>query len=353
MYEKITALFLACSTALSADVGQFNNCDACLTLSSAYPKAHLNLGVDFLAWKICQSDLSYAFEAPPSPPSPETLTYFGKREYIDLDWEAGFRVHAGYQFGCDGFVLNASYTFFHPTSNGKIRPKECNILLLDQGYIKVLDQVGAAYEEIAWYTKHDYNVFDLLFSRPTCVSQTYVVTPYFGARGFWLNQEFEFSGSYFNTPFSVNHVGYTSDFSGGGLHAGMRHEMLFCGCLAIYGDLGASIIAGKAEDKLEQIFEDCKEKCYPYVEVDDDYCCCMPGIDLALGINWSSDCKCYFVKVNLGYEMSYWWNVPTLRRYSNTISIPEERIVVSDRGTSAMASTLLAHGVTLNASIYF
>lgn len=313
------------------------------SLASAYPcktKHGFMLGADFLAWKICQSDMDYAFERPETAFS---ATEFGQRYTADLGWQAGFRLHAGYQFGCDGWVVSANYTFFHPSTTNALHVENLlgDELLLNWGIISVLP--APAYEEVRLHTEHKYDVVDLMFSRPTYLSCSYIVTPYFGARGLWLHQDFLLQG--LNADVSDYNVEFTSELSGGGLHVGMRHEMLFCGSWSIFGDFGVSMISAHTKDKL---LDTENPEVTPVVNahVLDEHDLCLPGADLIAGVHWYNQCNCFLIDVNIGYEMAYWWNIPTVRRYSEIAGN-------IDPGTSNTASKMMLQGITLNMNLYF
>jgi len=323
-------------------------------------------GADFLYWTVYQANLDYAVDGRDGALSPSVFEDGGlgpgKMHFMDYDWDSGFRIIAGWRFGCDGWDARAIYTYIHSKASGSATANDITgsgVQLLEATLLSA-DVASNAQnaEEASARNCLEYDVLDVLLSRPFCISETLIARPYLGVRAVWMHQSLraKYQGGEIQSPTSSpvfisddpREVKFNSDWEGAGLRAGVETSIRLCGCFSLYGDISGSILAGRncshnkqtgfesgggASDK--QIILDIKEK----------ECTALPGYQIGAGINWETEWCDTCIVLNLGYEMTQWLHTPQIRRYNG-----ETQHVGS---TSANSGNILLHGLTLNANVYF
>ncbi len=199
-------------------------------------------GADFLWWNTHQTNLDYAVDGVDGEQSSPSFISSGglgkgKVHFMDYDWDAGFRVMAGYRLGCDGWDARVVYTYFHNKASGSTKARDTSgdssyRQLLDPtllvGDTKIKPKKGS--EKAHCSTSLDYDVVDLLFSRPFCLSETVIARPFFGVRAVWLDQtlsaKYEGGGSGSSSP-GPRTVKWDGDWEGIGVNCGMEHNVHF------------------------------------------------------------------------------------------------------------------------------
>ncbi|NGX42790.1 MAG: hypothetical protein K940chlam7_01078 [Chlamydiae bacterium] len=369
IFGKILIGLLAiCSTTLGIVNAEtrWDCCEQGCHLAPAQPCCNdcgFFLGADFLYWNVRQANLDYAvdgrddeFDDPFSVLSKGGALGPGKMHFMDFDWETGFRVVAGWRFGCDGWDMRALFTCFHSKAHGstKANDLEGSRQLLEATLLSQNAKLFAQNAEKASAKNSlDYDVVDLLISKPYCISKTLISRPYLGIRALWMKQNLK--AKYIGgendgeSPSLISAdepriVKYNSDWEGAGLHAGLENNVRLCGCFSLYGNVSGSILAGRNSSQNKQTgFESSQEKTL-ILDIKEREYTALPGYQIGAGINWETEwCDICYV-INLGYEMTHWLHTPQIRRYSS-----EDHV----GSTSANSGNILLHGITFNANVYF
>lgn len=345
MFRHLTmiACFLVLDThhLNAASLSQWRCQEECTYLNPVLPRGKygdMMLGFDVIYWQICQSDLDYALEGEDPVSSAST---FGKRYSLEGEFRFGFKGHANYQFGCDGWAIQGDYIYFHPTTHknlSTIGDPDNKLLALNFGGSLISDFFNTIRSE----SKNKYDQLDVLFSQSSRINRSFILTHYFGARGMWYDQALKFTGE--TDGLSEVEVTYEASVSSGGLHAGLISEMWLCGCLSLSGDFGGSIVVGRT-NSLFRVIEDPENTALSTAIISDAKWNCFPSMDLSVALRSEGVCGYYALRGYLNYDMTYWWNVPTIRRYP--------LVAESDSGSSTTVGKMLLHGVTLGFNVFF
>lgn len=365
-------MFTTVTGIANAQCSRWDCCDQCPKLQPVQPCCDgcgFFFGADLLIWTTYETNLDYAVDgADNNFYSPELIETGGlgpgKMHFMDYDWDTGYRIALGYRFGCDGWDSRAVYTYFHSKAHGSTKGRDLSgeersdFQLLEATLLNSQADLTIDAEKAEADKSIDYDLLDVLLSRPFCLCETVITRPFFGVRALWLNQTLraKYKGggvsseasSQLSSDENPRKVNWDSDWAGAGLHAGMETNIHLCNCFSLYGTIAGSILAGRNNSRskhtgfqesgsndTEQLVLDIKEKEWT----------AMPGFNLAAGLTWETQwCDiCYLF--NVGYEFFQWIQTPQIRRYGAATK--------SVSSTSANSGSLLMHGATINASIYF
>lgn len=320
------------------DAGNCSRWDCCDTrcqLPSAQPccdDCGFFAGADLLIWTTYQNELDYAVDSVDGTGLPD-----GKNHFVDYDWDVGYRITAGYRWGCDGWDVRAVYTYFHNKGSNSASADNGDDLKASLFHPEIGDDDA---EDAKARVSIDYDVLDFLFSRPYFVSCTHIVRPFFGLRALWLNNKLHvtYEGENFGTGSGAGIVDWKADWEGAGLHAGIEYNLHFNKCLTFYSNFAGSLLAGENRSRLKHLGGSDE------VDVKEKQCTGLPGYQLSSGITYETMWCDYCFVLNAGYEMTHWFNLPQVRHYDD-----------KNQGSSTTGShgQILNHGVTINANVYF
>lgn len=347
LFVPFVVMFVAAVGVANADTCcQGNSCQESCSKDDCYG---FFAGANFLYWTTNQSDLDYAVD---SLLFKNKGTPNGKVHYLDYEWDPGYRIALGYDLGCDFGRMGLVYTHFSQEASGHKRSSTTRDLF-STVFASSADNITHfnSFDPIRFAKGKkdlDYDVLDLLFSRPICLNQRSVLLPFVGIRGLCLNQDLKLSC----IPKELNSdkidnfvVKNQSKYSAVGLRAGIGYSFSICSGFGFYTDVSGSALSGQTDDHQRFVGFADSVLTQTYVNVKDRQHTSLFGYQIGLGISYDT-CVCgHAIGLGIGYEMNEWLNVPCLRRWTNADQI----------GTTITAtdSNLLLHGLTIKASTEF
>lgn len=262
----------------------------------------------------------------------------------DWDWQPGLRVGAGFYLDHDAWNLDFDWTWLNitesksatvGTNGGAIIP----LWLTGSGMTTTTVNGGSGVygprASAVWHAK--YSTFDMNLGKPYYVSRYFVLNPYFGLRGAFINQHYSVDYGCSPNAISTRTVHHAdNDFWGVGTRAGLDANYLFGKGFRLFGCVAASMLFGKFEINQNLTYgsglsnPDGFDLNYHFYQN-------VPNFELALGFGWGHyfDKKRYHVGVDLAYEFHDWFNQLNLRRFWS--------------GSAAYANDVVSRGdLTLN-----
>ncbi len=304
----------------------------------------IEIGADFLYWQSCLNDLDYAilnnFDL-----GTNSVINRETYQYLEHDYEPGFRVRAyKHNIWC-GWDLSGSYTFYWSQASNRVSPvgnQNLHSTLNHGGFNLTLDSTTL----IEASHSIRYQSFDVLFHYPVDFSGLcHGFIPFWGVEGVKLDQntvsltDGEFGGS--SATYSVN---WDSELLGLGIKLGTDYNYrLMCG-LEWFTRASVTILAGRNDSTNTQVraagptptifqlgFETCDT-------------ICVPGFHLQAGLAYEKEWCGWMMRGRIGYEFLDWWNVPRVRRFFDD----GENIGLS---TGSNGSNLGLHGLLVGLDI--
>lgn len=278
-----------------------------------------------LYWQTC-TDTDYAVSATSfSNTGVSNNLVGGKTHNVDLDWDWGFTVGLGYQYGCDGWDARLNWTRFHTHDHSSITAAAGGTL--QANIVSPAFNVGGslAATSATAEAKVHYDTLDILFSKSCCICSGFSARPYFGARVLWLNRNL--SATYTGGVFVGEGGGikWKSDYTASGLHAGT--EFLYdIGCdFYLVADVAGSLVAGDNDGRqiLNITRNNGEGTTTSNIDLKDDGGCLVSyNYELSLGAKYRTVfCGCWNVDWTLTYDFVHWNRVPELSRLVDDTSI--------------------------------
>jgi len=310
-------------------------CNPCISCSSECCFIDdFSIAVDFLWWKPCLDDLSYATDCEEYESGDTTIYY----KSLCPDWEPGVRIIFGRPcFYCDwGFV--ASYTYFHSMDRASVfHEGKIACPLVHQYFMTYKDELC---DEVKAEWELCYQEWDALITYDmSCCNPCHLFQPFVGVAGLFLKQEVDLDIIDWE---SENEVKWSSDFWGVGLRAGIEYQYLFSRCLRFFTIVHGTMLAGSPENEHKQSF-------MIDLEIEDDDCCLfVPGYHIGVGFIYDT-CICDVgVSARLGYEFTEWRNVPNHRIFCG-----DDKSVSGGHATSPNTRTIGFHGLLAGIGMTF
>jgi hypothetical protein len=307
MLKLTLATLLLLSSPLYASVcpSDVNSCCApCSDLSG------LLIGAEGLYWTANQHNLDYALDIG----NDGFLASPGKTHSLNYDWNYGVRGWFGIH--CDGGEGRFVYTWIQVKAEGSTTnnpDSSLSALLIHPG----TERINAL--EAEGENSLEYQTLDMLYGNNLsfCCDKIWI-RPFYGARALKIYQKLDvlYEGLDFEIPGEVT---LRSKLLAAGINAGFDMQYKLEDHLGIYGGFGGSVLAGKVKAEQRQyivgIISDTD------ISLDDNFNVCIPGYQFTAGLSWHFHCidYCDFV-FKLGYEFSHWFNVPTTRRFYDSVN---------------------------------
>lgn len=295
------------------------------------------VGGDILYWRACEDDLDYVQEGAVEL---STRVISGKRRFVEYCYDPGFRLLFGFRKGCDGWDARAIFTYFQTDGSNTVSDDSGNLdpILVHEFNPFAKIQKASAKRDLT------YKTFDLLFTRPYCVSETLIARPFFGFRTLWLDRDYEVI--YFDHADIKNHktVSWDSDFCGYGINTGLEWNVglgNYCGSWSLNVDVAGSLMVGEAKQKQTQV-----DDCIFEVTVNESQCLGVPGYHVGTNLMYENCFDCVYLFMSIGYEANVWQNLPQVRRFFHD----GVRLAASGNATSG---EVLLHGMTLRGELHF
>ncbi len=281
----------------------------------------VTIGADYLYWCPCVSNMHYAVSTTEVKDKPELLEY----EYLDPDWDSGFRVYIQKDdlFGC--FDMNLSYTKYeHSTHaiNGSERDEggvAPNIYTLSWPIPN--DSIQGDKVSSLW--KIDYQRSEVIFGYAIDFGRrcTLRLTPFSGVDFLQLkqtrNDRIEDTTLSNGEAKPINQVDFERevDYSGIGPMLGVAYRYDFCEGLSVFGQFSGSLLVG--ESKTEDYFVHSIGGDFKRTIKNKDKCFCIPGFHFQSGLAYET-CVCDFdIQIRGGYDYTQLVNAPSFMLYES------------------------------------
>lgn len=299
------------------------------------------LSADLLVWSACQSDLDYAITDQGSGPGigPTGILIGGNVHYIDFDWDAGFRLQAGYKMPWGSFTLNAIYTYWHVNEESHANAPPGGTLHANL-FPAVFDSLAHAADSSAHLQLH-YDTLDVLLATRYNWGSNFIARPYAGLRVLWLKERVH--ANYSGLDFAVgDFADWDVDLTAAGLTLGVRGSTPLFSGLQLIGHFGAAILAGEPNHHYRWFKATDPVATNTFLDLDDEHCLVCGEWDASLGLAYEL-CLCNLpIQIAIGYEVQDWWNMPRARRFFEATPTNDDH-----------SGRLTLHGGFLRASFAF
>lgn len=254
------------------------------------------ISADLLYWRAFQSGLGVCVssELVEDVESDGTVisSFSGKSRSPHYNWEPGYRIGAGYQFGGSPWEVALYFTDFHSHSNKHNGDNDDDDFLNDERHFK-------------WHL--NYYVTDLLLGYDYEYSCYFSLKPFVGVRYAQIelsSKFFEFDSLLLTSADSHN----KQKFNGVGPIFGLEGDWnLGCG-FGLYANGAISGLYGNYRNSSHEanVFEDSEE----FTDFNDRRHNWQTVVDLGVGVSWE-ECFCDGLKliVKLGWEHHQYFNI--------------------------------------------
>ena len=312
------------------------------------PEIDITIQADLLVWKAYQTNFDYCIVG--------HLEDFSitdaRRRYLEYDWDAGFRLGAGFSIPCSCWEISGVYTRFHTNATDSVKhatathphgnPVILPVLVPTEFSNNPTDSAKAKIHT-------EYDTFDVLLSYQNCPCFTIDLTPYIGVRSLFLEQDHKVilgPGVEVNKEIWVEGDGskWKSDYKAVGIHIGGETSYNICGDFSLFGNLSGSWLIGcyDSHEKFSVSGDFPRERDVREKDVWQG----VADTHVALGVTWES-CICGInASISLGYEMERLWGVPELHRQT-------EGDAHGASSCSTSGATLTFHGGFLRGGVSF
>ena len=303
LWAPIILLFLS-TTSLNADEFSdysYYDCEECCHCD------RWDVHADALFWKVSNPGIPLG--------SIETfntqtdLHEFIDTKIVDLDfqWDAGFRLGAGYEFSCNCVVLDANWTHFNARAHKNVPniPIPADLGLLIEFYSPWTENTLRTPISASGRWKMDLDFVDLDLKREFACTPCFFIEPFIGLRVVSAKQRYNqtISGiaEFVGTTVETNNVSLKTDFTGAGLRAGFDTAYAVGYGLSLYGTGALSLIYGQFHNH-SKLIESYLTTTTTYNQ-SDRYNDCQPITDLAFGIQWNT----LFARDTIGLTLRLGW----------------------------------------------
>ena len=276
---------------------------------------------EFLYWKASEQGLDYAVNVAFSSASQPIKMDWEKPHF---EWSPGFRLGAGKRICISAWDLSITWTHFFThahstTSSGN------GSHFMEQLWIPSPYGIDANHSSMKWGLH--YNTVDLLMGYNCDISECFSITPFFGLRGLFIDQDIhvKYNGGDFDPIIPIKFRG-KNDYNAFGIRVGVDLFFWFNQQVNIFGSgsttllYGKYILAEKVSGKnvlLNQVSKNLFHENSNFFQVTND-------LATAVGVEWR---PCIFerkVSIAFAYEIIKVFGQNQLRRYRN--QEPENRL---------------------------
>lgn len=333
-------------------------------------------------WKSSEDGLGYALKtdvATPSQYNDDNATSVraannivsGKFSSPHFDWDFGLKIGVGYNSSCDGWGVNATYTWFRDTasSHDEAEPDE-NVSLLPiwSAFAWVFaspNGLPLVVGDINTHWELKLQMVDIILGREFWVSKYLTLQPILGFRIPFIDQKYqlEHRGKELNEvsiagdivqPNLRNEVDLKNDFKGVGPIAGLE-TVWNVGCgFGVYGKVATAIVYGKFgishdESNFETVVPFNKRS---ILDTENNFRASRAILDTVLGVQWASlFCDCtYRLKVSIDWEQHLFFHQNQMFRIMNQFrrdANPQGTMTSGQLVYSQSRGTLATQGWTL------
>lgn len=285
---------------------------------------------DFLALQAKEDGLEFAISNTDSNVGDYPIT--GKVQgfsggHHDWDFGFGFRLGIGFYLNHDMWTLAAEWTHL------LIQESESSATSSSAFFVPLwlsptnYSSPNLNRNRVTARWKSYYNTFDINLSKPHHISRYFIVLPYIGLRGAWIDQNYDVN--YDGTFSSGHNVRYeaSNDWWGVGLRAGFNSEYLLGGGWALFGRTAGSILYGKFD--IDQFTPLTISSGFA---LNEEFYDNTTNLELALGISWGIffGKNRYHFNLALGYEFHEWFSMNRMRKFFGTSAPSNDTISRGD-----------------------
>ena len=268
---------------------------------------------DLLYWKAHEEDLDFAMSGlGGTSASPTTISHAGSVHKPHFEWEAGFRVGAGYTLPKRLWDLSVNWTRYNTDAKGSAHSGSPNLLMIldDPNFVENFLTSSSAKLRL------HYNTLDFEIGRDYHPTRRTLIRPHGGIRGVWIDQNYSIDYNYGTV---VHELKFDNDYHAGGMRGGVDTQWFLNPHLSIFGNVGVSLVGGKFH--LKQKFNEVFNSSTPppigtYLNFHDKFFDVIPEIDFALGLHLESfaNKERWRFEMNLGWEFILWFHQNLLRQ---------------------------------------
>lgn len=323
------------------------------------------IGVDFLYWSPCVSDLDYVgvrthhnvmeSEGEDSKQSPTKF----KIRSIDTDWEPGVRAFIKIPSCTCDWDVEASYTYIETRNTETRKVEEVNADMVPVNSHPNL-QLRPIYHRAKGKWNAEYQEWDVLFVYNLHNTRCHKFSSFFGVAGIELDQKLNIE----LVPLEMYEAGsikaaWKGDYWGVGFRAGSRYEYNVNDCVTFYTKVHGTVLAGEPKKvKSRYSREGMTAAAVDVAEAvefcDDNRCQIVPGYNVAAGFAYNTDFCDTEWSLRLGYEFLHWFNLPRHRTFvgGKNQSLVDGDVALSTSSAST-GRALGFHGLTAGVSVAF
>ncbi|WP_420421031.1 Lpg1974 family pore-forming outer membrane protein [Simkania sp.] len=280
---------------------------------------------EFIWWRAILDNLEYGLKDsavitdPNNFPNDRAHNFTVKEPSFEFD--PGFKVAAGYDFGRDNWDLFLRWTWLHSNPSDSVNAGDNNLILLETRVepIAVSQNFGGIALSPNGKVRWDihFNVLDFEMGYDYFFSKRFSVRPFMGLKTAWIDMDYR-----------VDYIAATvleggandirdlkgkgdSDYWGVGPCFGIDSYLHIGWGFSIYGLLSGAALYGEFDAKYDQINI---ENPPNTIEVDlkfkhDNFYRLRNMVQMALGVEWAyCFSKEYLLALHIGWETQYWWN---------------------------------------------
>ncbi len=308
--------------------------------------------ISYLYWQSGEEGLDLATPASYLPNVNAVFPFAQKREVIfqNFDFGSGFKIGVGAISPCDPWMVRATYTRFHNSTNFSKQGIKSNvatggILFTNWFFLVSPQQQNIAASKLAskWHLGLDW--LDVEASS-TFQSNCFSASPFIGFRASWIEQSLNIDAiGVLNIAITDILHSYNNLKSWGiGPRCGIDGKLFLGRGFSIQGKLGSSLLftrftnVSHSETAINAI-----ENGISY-EIR-DYDCVRPMAEANFGFGWGTwlACNRYHIHLAATYDINYLWGQNMLRLLND----------LETTGINAGPGDLYLHGLTLTGCFSF
>ena len=278
----------------------------------------------YIYFKIREDGLDYVQKGVGTVQNP--VTSKGKVYESDFSFESGYQVGLGFNLGHDGWdlLLRYSWVSSHIQDTNRVDPflEQLSPLWTNSFSDSFLGGVSKASSDWDFH----FNTLDFEWGRNFYMSRHLTFRPFFGLKGFWINQDFQVKYEGFldqaRTNPAKNTIDASQDTWGIGVLFGTNTAWYFAKNWSVFADMALSLARTKFDlerkDKGVQSGVDTT-----LFHVDYDRYSMTPILNLTAGLRWEMwfNCDRHHFLIQTGWEELVFWNFNRLYKTSNPSGI--------------------------------
>lgn len=323
-----------------------NNCcnDPCQSRCCDF--GSFEIGVDFLYWKPCVSDLDYVGVETHQDPKKINI------RSIDTDWEPGVRAFLKIPSCTCDWDVEASYTYIESRNTESRKVPQDDDDMLPVNSHPNFTKYNQDYQTAKGKWNAEYQEWEVLFVYNLHNTKCHKFSSFFGIAGIELDQKLHIELTDDDLDFVT--TDWKGDYWGVGFRAGTQYEYNFSDCFSFFTRAHGTVLAGEPKKvRYHNTFIDCDGDGELIVS-DDNRCQIVPGFNIGAGFAYNTSYCDTDWSLRVGYQFLEWFNLPRHRTFvggadQGTI----DRDVVLSTSSASTGRSLGFHGLTAGISLAF